>query len=149
MHDDSNDGDDSNDEDEDDDNGDDNGDEDDDNGDEDDDDDDDIDDGDGDNDDDDDFTDLGDVHAEFCESEEDARKVATKICLHDSDIVVVYDKIQHRLWVKNMLRSGLPLTNRNRISFFAQRDLHQESSFYNQINDVDEVQPCCNVCTLS
>jgi len=100
------------------------------------------------NNDDDDNDYLGHVHVEFCESEEDAREVATKICLHDSDIVVVYDKIQHRLWVKNMLRSGLPLTNRNRMSFFAQRDLHQESLFYNHIDD-DEVQPCCNVCTLS
>ena len=91
---------------------------------------------------------TGDIHMEYCESEDDARRIAMKICLHDSNIVVVYDKVIHRLWMKNMMRSGLPLTNSCRMSFFAQRNLHQESSFHH-MDEHDELQPCCNICALS
>jgi len=87
---------------------------------------------------------------EFCENEEDAMRVAEKLCLQDIDTVIVYDKVHHRLWVKNMLKSSLPLTNRNRMSFFANRDLDEEF-YHNYHNDVDraEMEPCCNVCALS
>jgi len=66
---------------------------------------------------------LGDISFEYCETEKKARSIASRLCIDDDDVIIVFDKDLHKLFMKSITSSnfGIPEINKCRLSLVSYR----------------------------